>query len=88
MVARSGQTRQDTLRGALEALRSVGKPLLGIVVNDLRPGLLSRYSPYRYYYSGYYGKHYYVDNDGPGNSRPTDNGRSRGPVAHEPIADR
>ncbi len=88
VVARSGQTRQDTLRGALEALRAVGKPMLGIVVNDLRPGFLSRYSPYRYYYSGYYGKHYYVESDGPGNGRSTDTSRTPGQVAHEPLADR
>jgi capsular exopolysaccharide synthesis family protein len=61
VVARAGQTRQDVLRGALEALGPAGKPLLGVVLNDLRPTALSRYSPYRYYYAGYYGKHYYLD---------------------------
>ena len=61
VVARAGQTRQDALRGALEALGPASKPILGIVINDLRPTPLSRYSPYRYYYAGYYGKHYYLD---------------------------
>ena len=61
VVARAGQTRQDALRGALEALGPAGKPILGIVMNDLRPTPLSRYSPYRYYYAGYYGNHYYLD---------------------------
>jgi len=61
VVARAGQTRQDALRGALEALAAAGKPILGIVMNDLRPTPLSRYSPYRHYYAGYYGSHYYLD---------------------------
>jgi capsular exopolysaccharide synthesis family protein len=68
VVARAGQTRQDALRGALEALASAGKPILGVVMNDLRPTPLSRYSPYRYYYAGYYGNHYYLDD------RPNTNG--------------
>src|SRR5205085_4076743 len=58
VVVRSGQTHRTALRGALEALRSAGRPILGVVLNDLRPGLLSRYTSYGYYYSGYYRKHY------------------------------
>jgi non-specific protein-tyrosine kinase len=54
VVARSGQTRRSDLRGALEALRNVGRPLLGVVLNDLRPGPLARYSPYGRYYAGYH----------------------------------
>jgi non-specific protein-tyrosine kinase len=85
VVARARQTRQDGLRGALKALRAVGKPILGIVINDLRPGLLSRYSPYQYYYAGYYGKQYYDDK---GNGRSTDNGHKPGLVAQERLVDR
>jgi capsular exopolysaccharide synthesis family protein len=55
-IVRSGKTPRAGLRGALEALRYAGKPVLGIVLNDLRPGALSRYTSYGYYYSGYYGK--------------------------------
>jgi capsular exopolysaccharide synthesis family protein len=55
-IVRSGKTPRAGLRGALEALRYTGKPILGIVLNDLRPGALSRYTTYGYYYSGYYGK--------------------------------
>jgi Mrp family chromosome partitioning ATPase len=61
VVARAGQTRQDALRGALESLSAAGKPILGIVMNDLRPTPLSRYSPYRHYYAGYYGNTYVDD---------------------------
>jgi capsular exopolysaccharide synthesis family protein len=61
VVARAGQTRQAALRGALESLSQTGKPILGIIMNDLRPSPLSRYGPYRHYYAGYYGNHYYVD---------------------------
>ncbi len=54
-IVRSGKTPRTGLRGALEALRYAGTPILGIVLNDLRPGVLSRYTSYGYYYSGYYG---------------------------------
>jgi capsular exopolysaccharide synthesis family protein len=57
VVVRSGQTHRTGLRGALEAIKHAGRPILGIVLNDLRPGALSRYTSYGYYYSGYYGKH-------------------------------
>jgi capsular exopolysaccharide synthesis family protein len=55
-IVRSGKTPRAGLRGALEALRYAGTPVLGVVLNDLRPGALSRYTTYGYYYSGYYGK--------------------------------
>ncbi len=57
VVARAGQTRRTALRGGLEALQAAAKLVLGVVLNDLRPGPLTRYSPYGYYYSGYYGTH-------------------------------
>src|SRR5262249_60300460 len=52
VVARAGQTRQAALRGTLESLAQTGKPILGIVMNDLRPSPLSRCSQHRHYYSG------------------------------------
>jgi Mrp family chromosome partitioning ATPase len=58
LVVRSGQTHRTGLRGALEALKYTGRPVIGTVLNDLRPGVLSRYTSYGYYYSGYYGKQY------------------------------
>lgn len=55
VIVRSGKTPRTGLRGALEALNYTGRPILGTVLNDLRPGVLSRYTSYGYYYSGYYG---------------------------------
>ena len=68
VVVRSGQTHRTALRGALEALKYAGRPILGVVLNDLRPGVLSRYTSYGYYYSGYYGKQY--ANGGPVEGQP------------------
>ena len=65
VVARSGRTHRTGLRGALESVRTAGRPLLGIVLNDLRPGPLSRYRTYGYYYSGYYGKYHSKESNGP-----------------------
>jgi succinoglycan biosynthesis transport protein ExoP len=43
VVARSGRTRRATLRGAVAALRSVGKPIVGVVLDDEQPGPLARF---------------------------------------------
>jgi len=56
LVVRSGRTRRSALRGAMEMLRGNSRPLLGIVLNDLRAGPLSRFTTYGYYYAGYYGQ--------------------------------
>jgi Mrp family chromosome partitioning ATPase len=58
-VARAGLTRRAALQPALEGLRQVGRPLLGIVLNDLRPQPLSRYGRSSYYSYGYgkYGRY-------------------------------
>jgi capsular exopolysaccharide synthesis family protein len=72
LVVRSGQTHRTGLRGALEALRHAGRPILGIVLNDLRPGALSRYTSYGYYYSGYYGKRHHDDSPPPADPGATD----------------
>jgi capsular exopolysaccharide synthesis family protein len=54
LVARSGRTRHSELRGALEALASTGRPVLGVVLNDERPSLLARFSRYDYFHHGYW----------------------------------
>jgi Mrp family chromosome partitioning ATPase/capsular polysaccharide biosynthesis protein len=58
-VARAGLTRRAALQPVLEGLRQVGRPLLGIILNDLRPQPLSRYGRSSYYSYGYgkYGRY-------------------------------
>jgi non-specific protein-tyrosine kinase len=75
LVARAGETRPGALNAALESLRPAGRPVLGVVLNDLRPNLLDRYGSYgyhRYYYG--YGQHAYGESDGKGNTNS--NGRT------------
>jgi non-specific protein-tyrosine kinase len=52
LVARAGSTRPGQLEAAIQALRQAGSSVLGVVLNDLRPSPLDRYSSqtYRYYY--------------------------------------
>jgi non-specific protein-tyrosine kinase len=54
LVARWGRTRRAALGGAIAALRSVGRPLVGVVLNDERPGPLARFSRDDYYQHGYW----------------------------------
>jgi capsular exopolysaccharide synthesis family protein len=54
VVARSGRTRRSTLRAALEALGSTGRPVMGVVLNDERPSPLARFSRYEYFHHGYW----------------------------------
>jgi capsular exopolysaccharide synthesis family protein len=54
LVARWGRTRRAALGGALGALRGLGRPLVGVVLNDERPGVLSRFSRDDYYQHGYW----------------------------------
>jgi Mrp family chromosome partitioning ATPase len=55
LVARCGRTRRAALGGAIAALRGVGQPLVGVVLNDERPGPLARFSRDDYYYQhGYW----------------------------------
>jgi Mrp family chromosome partitioning ATPase len=49
VVVRAGITRRGALRGCLAALSQTGRPVLGVVLNDFRPGPLARYSGYSYY---------------------------------------
>lgn len=49
LVARSGRTRRATLRSALAALNSIPQPVLGIVLNDEHPDLLSRFEREDYF---------------------------------------
>lgn len=71
MVARAGLTRASSLRSTLGALAASGRPILGVVLNDLRPTLLSRYGQYSYYYR--YGYSYYGSTRrAPGKPRPAD----------------
>ena len=58
----------------------MGGTLLGVVLNDLRPGVLSRYTSYGYYYSGYYGKHENDDSHPPSGGSPTDSPRKLRPA--------
>jgi non-specific protein-tyrosine kinase len=63
LVARAGSTRPGQLEAAIQALRQAGSTILGIVLNDLRPGPLDRYSSqtYRYYYG--YGERSYTSSE-------------------------
>jgi non-specific protein-tyrosine kinase len=54
LVARWGRTRRAALGGAIGALRGLGRPLVGVVLNDERPGVLSRFSRDDYYQHGYW----------------------------------
>jgi non-specific protein-tyrosine kinase len=54
VVARCGQTRRVALHGALAALNSAGQPVIGVVLNDERPGPLAQFSRYDYYHHGYW----------------------------------
>jgi Mrp family chromosome partitioning ATPase len=56
VVVRAGHTRRAVLRRTLEVLNGAGRTVLGLVLNELQPGPLARYSPYGYYYGGYYGQ--------------------------------
>src|SRR5262249_51968619 len=49
LVARSGRTRRATLRSALAALNSIPQPILGVVLNDEHPDLLSRFDREDYF---------------------------------------
>jgi capsular exopolysaccharide synthesis family protein len=86
VVVRSGQTHRTALRGALEALKYAGRPVLGTVLNDLRPGVLSRYTSYGYYYSGYYGKQY--TDGGPTAVQPAPLSLSAGPAIPLAVRER
>jgi Mrp family chromosome partitioning ATPase len=54
VVARSGSTRRAALGGAMAALRSIGRPMVGVVLNGDRPGPLARFSRDGYYQHGYW----------------------------------
>jgi non-specific protein-tyrosine kinase len=54
LVARWGRTRRAALGGAIAALRGLGRPLVGVVLNDERPGMLARFSRDDYYQHGYW----------------------------------
>jgi Mrp family chromosome partitioning ATPase len=54
IVARWGRTRRAALGGAIAALRGLGRPLVGVVLNDERPGALARFSRDDYYQHGYW----------------------------------
>ena len=56
LVARWGRTRRAALGGAIAALRGVGRPLVGVVLNDERPGPLARFSRDDYYRHGYWSR--------------------------------
>jgi len=49
LVARSGHTRRATLRSAVAALNSIPQPVLGVVLNDEHPDLLSRFDREDYF---------------------------------------
>jgi non-specific protein-tyrosine kinase len=49
LVSRAGRTRRAALRSALAALNSVPQPVLGIVLNDEHPDLLSRFDREDYF---------------------------------------
>lgn len=53
LVSRFGQTRHDQLAHAVDALKDVGAPILGTVLNMIPTG---RRSAYSYHYYGYYGE--------------------------------
>lgn len=90
VVARAGRTRRPDLQSSLEALAQTGRPVLGVVLNDLRLGPLERYAGYGYYY---YGKHHHYYGAGedaweqPRNGRPhasanaAQDGRNQAPPA-------
>ncbi len=49
LVARAGRTRRGSLRSALAALNSIPQPVLGVVLNDEHPDLLSRFDREDYF---------------------------------------
>lgn len=55
LVVRAGQTRDYDLTSSLEALRSVGAPVIGTLLNGFD---LSKAYGYRYKYAYRYGQHY------------------------------
>jgi non-specific protein-tyrosine kinase len=59
LVAKPGKTRRVELKQALQQLRAVGAPVLGLVLNAVNPSN----SRYGYYYSTYYSRyaHYYSE---------------------------
>jgi len=63
VVARCGQTRRVALHGALAALNSAGQPVIGVVLNDERPGPLAHFSRYDYYHHGYWSDASRVESD-------------------------
>jgi capsular exopolysaccharide synthesis family protein len=77
LVARSNKTRRPALQRVIDSLNQTGCPVLGIVMNDLRLGLVERYT-----YDGYYGygKHYYGQS---GEGVQRENGRAAAPAPAE-----
>ena len=75
LVARSNQTRRADLQRALDALGQTSCPVLGVVLNDLRLGLIDRYTSEAYYT---YGKQYY--------GRPVEAAEQRNGHAEQPAA--
>jgi polysaccharide biosynthesis transport protein len=80
IVARSGRTRRAALRGALVALRGTGQPVLGVVLNDERPGRLARFSEHDYYHHGYWSDPAWAESNNSPDRPP--NGRSLPQPAH------
>lgn len=72
LVAKPGITHLRDFQQALEQLRAVNAPVLGVVLNEVNP----RNRKYGYYYHRYYSKYsyYYEDGDGKkkGGRKPSD----------------
>ena len=49
----AGQTNRNAVRNALASLKRLNANVVGLVLNEVRQDMSERY-----YYYGYYGKHY------------------------------
>ena len=85
LVARWGRTRRAALGGAVAALRSVGTPLVGVVLNDERPGPLARFSRDDYYQHGYWSEVLTSDAPEPAFADPSTIDPSGGYAPDQPI---
>jgi capsular exopolysaccharide synthesis family protein len=76
LIVHAGTTKKPQLHGAVDALNSVGSPLLGAVLNQIPESSLEYEYGYRYGYPRYYGNNYGYS---PGSEKPEANLYSPGP---------
>jgi len=83
IVARSGRTRRASLRGTRAAFDGFGVPVLGVVLNDERPGPLARLRPDDYFRFGYWTDHLSGSFDNGLDARQNGGAPARAPAAPE-----